>query len=204
MSGGIDSPVATYLMLKAGAGIMILNMDTRPFGGEDEVEKVTGLASRLKEFFPDRVRLFRAPHGIFLSSFRDHSNRRYMCILCKKAMLDLADLLCDRWDLDGIVTGDSMGQVASQTLHNMAAVSAGVRHPIIRPLIGLDKLDIERIGKEIGTFDISIRRTNGCNAAPRFPITKADNIFLQREWTKASPHASMEQVAANVVELDLR
>lgn len=204
MSGGIDSPVATYLMLKTGAEIRILNMDTRPFGGDDEVEKVSKLASRLRGLFPDRVRLFRAPHGIFLSSFRELSNHKYTCVLCKKAMVDLADLLCDRWDLEGIVMGDSMGQVASQTLQNMAAVSAGVRHPIIRPLIGFDKLDIERIGKDIGTFNISIRKTGGCNAFPRFPITKVDPEFLQREWMKAASRESIEQVAAKVEEIDLR
>ncbi|MBN1390326.1 MAG: tRNA 4-thiouridine(8) synthase ThiI [Candidatus Thermoplasmatota archaeon] len=196
--------MATHLMLRAGADIRILNMDPRPLGGDDEMEKVNELASHLERQYPGRVRLYRAPHGIFLTAFKERSDPRYTCVLCKKAMLELADLLCDRWDLDGIVMGDSMGQVASQTLHNMAAVSAGVRHPIIRPLIGFDKVEIENIGKEIGTFSISIRRTSGCIAAPRYPITRADALFLQRGSDKAGLPELMEEVIARVEEVRLR
>jgi len=204
MSGGIDSPVATYLMLKTGAEVRILNMDNRPFGESDELEKVEELARRLKELFPDQIRLFRAPHGTFLSAFKEHSNPKYTCVLCKKGMLNLADLLCDRWDCQGIIMGDSMGQVASQTLPNMAAVSAGIRHHIVRPLIGFDKVDIEGIGKEIGTFDISIKRTTGCTATPRFPITKADAEQVAREAEKAGFDELLKKVADGVIEVDIR
>jgi thiamine biosynthesis protein ThiI len=204
MSGGIDSPVATYLMLKKGARINILNMDNRPFGEIDEMVKVNELAMKLKEHFPDQVKLFRGPHGLSLSAFTEHSNPKYTCVLCKKAMLSLADILCEKWECDGIILGDSMGQVASQTLPNLAAVSAGIKHPIIRPLIGLDKIDIEKIGKKIGTFDISIRRTTGCTATPKFPITKADAMKLQREAEKARLSEVLLEVLERVEEVDLR
>lgn len=204
MSGGIDSPVATYLMLKRGAQVNILNMDNMPFGEIDEMEKVNELALKLKEHFPGRVRLFRGPHGLSLKSFSENSNPKYTCVLCKKAMLSLADLLCDRWECEGIILGDSMGQVASQTLPNLAAVSAGVKHPILRPLIGLDKVDIEKVGKEIGTFDISIRRTTGCTATPKFPITKADAKQLQKEAEKAGLNEVLLKVLDQVEEIYLR
>ncbi|MGA1819936.1 MAG: tRNA 4-thiouridine(8) synthase ThiI [Thermoplasmatota archaeon] len=203
MSGGIDSPVAAYLMLRTGAEVRILNMDNRPFGETDELRKVEELAGRLKELFPDRVKLFRAPHGLFLSAFKERSNPKYTCVLCKKGMLNLADLLCDRWECRGIIMGDSMGQVASQTLPNMASVSAGIRHHIIRPLIGFDKVDIEAVGKEIGTFDISIKRTTGCTATPRFPITRADARQVAVEARKAGFEELLGRVADGVVEVDL-
>ncbi len=203
MSGGIDSPVAAYLMLKAGAEIYLLNMDNRPFGGSDELDKVDDIARRLHELYPERVKLFRAPHGLSLSSFAENCNLKYTCLLCKKAMLNLADRLCDEWDADGIVLGDSLGQVASQTLANLAGVSAGIKHPIMRPLIGFDKLDIEAIGKEIGTFDISIRRTEGCTATPKHPITKVKHEQLEKEAEDGHLLDILPKVADGVVEIAL-
>jgi thiamine biosynthesis protein ThiI len=179
-------------------------MDNHPFGEYDEMEKVDRLAARLKELYPEQVRLFRGPHGLSLGAFVERANPKYTCVLCKKAMLNLADKLCEEWDCSGIILGDSMGQVASQTLPNLAAVSAGIRNPIIRPLIGLDKVDIEKIAKEIGTFDISIERTTGCTATPKFPITKADAAQLKKEAEKADLFNVLEEVMSKVHEVDLR
>ena len=97
-----------------------------------------------------------------------------------------------------------MGQVASQTLPNLATVSAGIKNPIIRPLIGLDKVDIEKVAKEIGTFDISIERTTGCTATPKFPITRADASQLEKEATKADLDGVLKEVLAKVEEIHLR
>lgn len=204
MSGGIDSPAATHMMLKKGAEVRILNMDNRPFGGDDELTKVEEIAGQLAKIHPGKVRLYRARHGMNLTGFFENSNPKYMCILCKKAMLMVADQLCTEWGFDGIIMGDSMGQVASQTLPNMAAVSAGIRNHIQRPLIGLDKLDIEEIGKEAGTFEISIRRTEGCTAAPKHPITHAIAERLQEEAEKGSIMENVKKVTASVEEVPLR
>lgn len=203
ISGGIDSPVAAHLMLDKGLEGILFNMDNSPFSGDDESEKVNEIAKRLSDLHPGRVRLMRAPHGLSLKSFSDNSNEKYMCILCKKAMIGLADRLCKRENADFIVLGDSLGQVASQTLPNLAAVSAGITHPIVRPLIGFDKLDIEKIGKEIGTFEISIRKTHGCTSAPRYPITYADNEKLLQEAEKGQLLEIMDDVQQGIVEVDL-
>jgi len=204
MSGGIDSPAAAYVMLKKGAELFLLNMDNRPWGEGDESDKVNELARRLHELFPGKVRLFRAPHGLSLSSFRENCNVKYTCILCKKAMIHLADIMCDRWNAEGIIMGDSLGQVASQTLPNLAAVSAGIEHHIIRPLIGLDKEDIQRIAEDAGTFRISIRRTTGCTATPGHPITHARSDLLEAEALKGHLKEKVEEVADGIVEVSLR
>lgn len=204
MSGGIDSPTATHLMLKRGADVSILNMDNRPFGGDDELEKVDEITRRLSKLHPGQVRLYRGKHGVNLGSFSEMSNPKYMCILCKKAMLMVADLLCTKLECDGIIMGDSMGQVASQTLPNMAAVSTGVTNPIIRPLIGLDKLDIEKIARESGTFEISIKRTVGCTAAPKHPITHAIIERLNEEAEKAHIQDTVKRVFDSVEEIPFR
>jgi thiamine biosynthesis protein ThiI len=179
-------------------------MDNRPWGEEDEILKVNELAKRLLELFPGKVRLFRAPHGLSLSSFRENCNEKYTCILCKKAMLNLADMMCHRWDAQGIIMGDSLGQVASQTLPNLAAVSAGIGHHIIRPLIGMDKVDIEKVAKDIKTFEISIRRTTGCTATPRHPITNAKPDLLDEEAGRGHLHRIKDDVASRIVEVHLR
>jgi len=203
MSGGIDSPTATHIMLGRGHEAFILNMDNDPFLGPEELRKVERLARRLAELHPGRVRLFRAPHGIDLAAFKDKSNLRYTCILCKRAMLRVADILCDRVGAEIIVMGDSMGQVASQTLYNMAAVSRGTRHPIVRPLIGFDKLDIEHISREAGLFEISIGKTEGgCLAVPRYPIISAESARLEQEAEKADLENTVKKVAEGIREID--
>ena len=203
LSGGIDSPVSAHLTLEKGLEAFLLNMDNRPFAMDEEYDKVDRIASRLQFLHPGMVRLFRAPFGSVLSAALDGANPRYRCVLCKMAMLRMADLLCEEWDCSLIVMGDSLGQVASQTLPNIAAVSAGVRHPIIRPLIGYDKLDIEAVAKDIGTYDISKTRTVGCTAAPRFPITKADHHYLKREAEKAGLEGAVRKAAEGVIEVDI-
>ncbi|MEA3560138.1 MAG: hypothetical protein U9R75_12875 [Candidatus Thermoplasmatota archaeon] len=201
MSGGIDSPVSTYLMLKKGVEVLILNMDSRPLGGDDEAEKVNELWKHLEGMFPGKVGLIRGKHGLLLSSFRDHANPKYTCVLCKRSMLKVADRLCDRYGAEGIIMGDSLGQVASQTLKNLAVVSQGVKHPILRPLIGFDKLDIEKIAKETGTFEISIRRTTGCLAAPKYPITKAELSRVEEESEKGMMEEVIEEVLSSIEEV---
>lgn len=196
MSGGIDSPVATDMVLRRGWDACILNMENGPFSGPGESEKVEEIARRLGELHPGRVRLFRAPHGLTLQSVAAMSNRRYTCLLCKKAMLMTADALCDKTGSGAIVMGDSMGQVASQTLRNISAVGRNVRHPVIRPLIGMDKIEIEERAKAIGTFSISIRRTEGCSAAPRFPMTRVESDRLEEEAAKAG----LPEVIARVID----
>jgi thiamine biosynthesis protein ThiI len=204
MSGGIDSPTATHLILKRGNEAFILNMDNDPFLGPEESKKVERLARKLAEIHPGKVMLFRAKHGINLSAFKAHSNLKYTCILCKRAMLRVADILCDRVDAEIIVMGDSMSQVASQTLYNMAAVSRGNRHPIVRPLIGMDKLDIEHISREEALFFISIGKTEGgCLAVPRFPIIAADLARHEEEAEKADLENVVKTVAGTIREVKI-
>ena len=204
LSGGIDSPVAMHLMMNKGHEGYLLNMDARPMSDEAEFEKVKRTARQLMSIHGDRMKLFSAPHNVFLEAFRERTNRKYTCLLCKRAMINLADILCTRWDAQMIVLGDSMGQVASQTLPNLGAVSKGVKPPIMRPLIGLDKVEIERIGREIGTYQISSKSTVGCTAAPKYPIVRANPETLEKCAGEAMLDRLMEHVSGNVTEVDLQ
>ena len=174
ISGGIDSPVAAYVMDKAGADITLLHMDNRPFADDMSIEKVKLLAERLRAVTGSPFPLYSSPHGISQEKISKTCDSNYQCVLCKRTMLRTAQELAGRLGCGGIVMGDSLGQVASQTLKNIRYVSNGLNIPVVRPLIGYDKLEIEAIAKEIGTYELSIIHSDGCLIVPSKPITEAD------------------------------
>jgi thiamine biosynthesis protein ThiI len=174
ISGGIDSPVAAYLMNKAGADVVLLHMDNRPYADDASVAKVDEITKQLRRTTGAPFPLYSAPHGISQENISKTCDSNYQCVLCKRTMLKVAQELAFKLDCGGIITGDSLGQVASQTLKNLRYVSDGLRMPVIRPLIGYDKIEIEAIAKEIGTYEISISRSDGCSIVPSKPITEAD------------------------------
>ena len=174
MSNGIDSPVATYRMSLMGADVILLHMDNRPYTDDRSVENVKAIAERLREVTGKEFPLYMAPHGDNQREISENCDRSYQCVMCKRVMQRTARELARMLGADAIVMGDSLGQVASQTLRNIVSENIGLNFPVIRPLIGMDKLEIEAIAKEIGTYDISIRPTDGCTIVPVGPITNAD------------------------------
>ncbi|MCL1978752.1 MAG: tRNA 4-thiouridine(8) synthase ThiI, partial [Methanomassiliicoccaceae archaeon] len=115
ISGGIDSPVAVYLMDRAGAEITLLHMDNRPYADDRSVEKVAAIAERLREVTGSPLPLYSSPHGASQKKISETCDRNYQCVLCKRTMLRTAQELAERLGCGGIVNGDSLGQVASQT-----------------------------------------------------------------------------------------
>lgn len=174
MSNGIDSPVASYRMSLMGADVILLHMDNRPYTDDRSVENVKAIAERLREVTEKEFPLYMAPHGDNQREISENCDRSYQCVMCKRVMQRTARELAKILGADAIVMGDSLGQVASQTLRNIVSENIGLDFPVIRPLIGMDKLEIEAIAKEIGTYDISIRPTDGCTIVPVGPITNAD------------------------------
>jgi len=174
ISGGIDSPVASYLMDRRGAEVTLLHMDNRPFADDVSFDKVKAIAEQLRKVTGSPFPLYSAPHGASQENVSNTCDRSYQCVMCKRIMLKTAQELSGRLGCSGIVMGDSLGQVASQTLKNIRYVSSGLSVPVLRPLIGYDKLEIEEIAKSIGTYELSIIRSNGCSVVPSKPITEAD------------------------------
>lgn len=171
ISGGIDSPVAAYVMARAGAEIVLLHMDNRPFADDRSIERVKKLAEQLRKVTGQEVPLYAAAHGPMQESIMHHADRMYQCVLCKHAMQLTAKALCEKIGANAITMGDSLGQVASQTLHNIRSEVNRVDFTILRPLIGYDKLEIEAIAQEIGTFELSNLPATGCTALPQKVIT---------------------------------
>jgi thiamine biosynthesis protein ThiI len=185
LSGGIDSPVAAYLMSQRGCEMILLHMDNRPYSSEGSVHKVARLAEKLRHASGQDMPALSAPHGRNQAINANSCRRPYQCVLCKRLMLKVAKEIAIRNGAEAIVTGESLGQVASQTLLNLRAEEYGLEFPVLRPLIGLDKLEIEGIAKRIGTYEISIQGDGGpaCLILPERVITDAvpENVLAEED-----------------------
>ena len=201
ISGGIDSPVAAYLMARAGADVVLLHMDNRPFADDLSIERVKQLAEKIREATGKDIPLYAAPHGRSQETIMHGADRAYQCVLCKHAMQMTAREFCRSIGADAIIMGDSLGQVASQTLTNIAAEFVDIGFTILRPLIGLDKLEIEAIAKRIGTYDISIMPAVGCTALPERVITTANPGKLVFFSEKCGLDGTASDAASKVVRL---
>lgn len=184
LSSGIDSPVAIYLLSKKADEIILLHADNRPFTDDREIEKFISLAKHLKEIIPSHLTALLLPHGQSLEAYKMHCNNKYTCVVCKRMMLRYAEAIAKKEHAEAIIMGDSLGQVASQTLQNLRVVEQAVNIPILRPLIGFDKEDTIKIAKQIGTFDISIAKADGCAAVPTKPSTQARLEHIRAEEQK--------------------
>lgn len=173
LSGGIDSPVAAYRMCQAGAEVVLLHMDNTPYSDEVQRKDVMEIARILREATGQELPLWFAPHGDSQTAIHDKCDYNYQCVMCKRVMQRTARELGKKLGCSGIVMGDSLGQVASQTLRNIRSENIGLDFPVARPLIGYDKIEIEAMAKEIGTYDVSIRPGHGCSIVPVRPITEA-------------------------------
>ena len=139
LSGGIDFPVAGNMMLDRDLDLILLHMDNRPFTDDREFGKVKRLASRLSELAGRPLPFYVAKHGLLAQAPTAKStDSHYHCILCRRTMLRVAERLAKQEGASFIVTGESMGQVASQTLRNLGVEENVVSIPILRPLVGLD------------------------------------------------------------------
>jgi thiamine biosynthesis protein ThiI len=181
LSGGIDSPVAAYVMAKADAEVLALHMDNTPYSKESG--KAQRIVEQLRKITDQAIPLYIAPHGKFNLSVIEKSRiPNIRCVLCKRFMMRAAEALAVREGCNAIVMGDSMGQVASQTLRNISTEEQAIRLPIVRPLIGMDKEEIIRIAKEIGTYELSIKDAGECGIVPLKPSTGAGlNKILNAE-----------------------
>jgi len=173
-SAGIDSPVATYMMMKRGCEVLPIYFDLGGFFEGKAYERLKAVENVMKEYQPDfKVEVFN--HEGFIKKavevLKEKNKLNYLCLICKRRMYRVAEEYAKEKKALGIVTGESLGQVASQTLDNLYILSKACSIPIYRPLIGMDKVEIEKIAKEIGTYKYSIIPVE-CKAKPKKPKTK--------------------------------
>jgi thiamine biosynthesis protein ThiI len=173
ISSGIDSPVATYLISKKIDEIILLHADIRPYTDEKEIDNFILIAKHLKKITSKKMKAYLLPHGQALTIFKKKCENRLTCIFCKRMLVRYAEKIAIKENAEAIVVGDSLGQVASQTIQNIAAIEDTVDIPILRPLIGFDKEEIIEIAKDIGAYELSIRQSLACSAVPNKPSTRA-------------------------------
>ena len=161
LSGGIDSPVAAWMTMKRGCEAVLLAFHSYPWVGLGFERKVERLAAALARYQP-RTRLYLAPLAEIQTAVRDLAPPPYRTVLYRRMMQRIAGRLARAERAGALVTGESLGQVASQTLENLACIEAAGELPVLRPLIGFDKSETIALARRIGTFSISIENEPDC------------------------------------------
>lgn len=181
LSGGIDSPVAAYRMMKRGSKVTFVHFHGRPYLSRESEDKVRDLAKQLTHY-QHYSRLFLVPFGEIQRQIVLESPAPLRVVLYRRMMIRIADQLASQEQAWGLVTGDSLGQVASQTPENLQVVSEIPRLPILRPLIGMDKIEITNEAQNIGTFETSIEPDQDCCTlfVPPHPNTRCRLQDIQK------------------------
>jgi len=161
LSGGIDSPVAAYLAMKRGCQVSYVTFHSYPYIGEASKKKVLDLVRRLSRYQP-RSRVFVVPFTEIQTTIRDRAPEPYRTVLYRRFMQRLASRLAHRDHCKALLTGESLGQVASQTLENMTCIEAAAALPVLRPLLTFDKEEAINLAQRINTYDLSILPEPDC------------------------------------------
>ena len=199
LSGGIDSPVATWMVAKRGMDIECIHFHTYPFTSERSREKVLDLARTLSRYCgPIKVHCCNILE--IEKEITEKLNREETTIHSRRFMMMITQRLAEQRNCQAIVTGESIGQVASQTIYGLTCTNAVCSLPVFRPLIAMDKSDIIDIAQEIGTYDISIVPEEDCCSvfAPKKPITKPKLDRIEKSEEKLDIEALIEGAMATI------
>ena len=190
LSGGIDSPVAGNLIQKRGGRLTAIYFHTPPFTVEAAKDKVIELASVLARY-QNGLDLHVVNFTEAMKAIRATCTESYTILLSRRLMMKVATQLMTRHGGQSLVTGESLGQVASQTIENMTAVNYGVPLPVLRPVIGMDKREIIAMSQKIQAYDISIRPEQDCCSlfSPDEPVTRAKLDLVLKEESKLDAEA---------------
>lgn len=181
LSGGIDSPVAGYMIARRGVEIDALYFHTYPFTSERANEKVKKLAEILEEYC-GKIRLYSINILEIHKAIKQNCRQDETTILARRFMMRIAEKLAKEQDIDMLITGESLGQVASQTMKSMAVIENSIDMPILKPLVGMDKTEIMELARQIGTYETSILPYDDCCSvfAPKNPLIKPKLCSIQK------------------------
>ena len=181
LSGGFDSPVAGYLMARRGVEIVAVYYHSPPFVSERAADKVRDIAAQLAKY-TGGVKLYTIPFSDIQLFLKEHVSEAKLTIFLKRAMLHIASRLAEQENALCLITGDSVGQVSSQTIHSLAAIESAATLPILRPLAAMDKQSIIDISVEISTHDISVRPYEDCCTVfvAKHPENKPSKLAIEK------------------------
>ncbi|WP_028783468.1 tRNA uracil 4-sulfurtransferase ThiI [Thalassobacillus devorans] len=173
LSGGIDSPVAGYLAMKRGVEVEAIHFHSPPYTSERAKQKVMDLAQELTRF-GIKLKVHLIPFTNIQQKIHQEMPEGYSMTIMRRLMLRISEAVAKEQEILSMTTGESLGQVASQTMESMSAINDVTNYPVIRPLVAMDKLDIISISQQIGMYDISIRPYEDCCTVfvPKSPKTR--------------------------------
>lgn len=173
LSGGLDSPVAGYMMAKRGLELVAVYYHSHPYTSERAKEKVVDLA-RILATFTNKIKLYVVPFTKIQMDIIEKCPEDELTIIMRRFMTKIGEEIAKKENAMAVVTGESLGQVASQTLQSMYVTEEGIGMPIFRPLVGTDKIDIIAVARQIGTYETSILPYEDCCTifVPKHPKTK--------------------------------
>lgn len=180
ISGGIDSPVAAYMMAKRGLTLNAVHFASPPYTSPQAEEKVHNLLRQVSRYCGN-ITLFTVGFTEIQEAIRDNCPEELFTLVMRRFMMRISQRIAEKEDCKALITGESLGQVASQTLNALACTDAVVSMPVFRPVIGLDKDEIIKISRKIDTFDISIEPYEDCCTVftPKHPKTKPQISVLE-------------------------
>ena len=197
LSTGIDSPVAAWMAMKRGCSTTFVFNYNHPLADKKEKENIANIYKILEQYNP-KARLFVISFGGIQREIKEKISSRLRCIICKRFMYKVAEAISAKEDAKAIITGESIGQVASQTIESIHAMNTAVNIPILRPLIGFNKQETIDLAKEIGTFDASTQTAGKCSLLPDNPATKAKLEIIEKEEQKIN----MDKVKQAIAQAD--
>ncbi|MBD3398389.1 tRNA 4-thiouridine(8) synthase ThiI, partial [Candidatus Micrarchaeota archaeon] len=185
MSGGIDSPVAALMMMKRGCEVDFLHIHPFEKNGKVKGSKIEKLVRMLDSYQQREGKLLVVPYAGFYARTGE-VERRYELVVFRRYLYKLAERVAQEKKYGGIVSGDSLGQVASQTLENIAAAQHGLEVPVFRPLVSMDKMEIVDAAERMGTYGESIKEYQDCCSlvAVKSPVTKAKKHIVEEYYAE--------------------
>lgn len=204
ISGGIDSPVAGYMMSKRGLKLVAVHFVSPPYTSEHALEKVRTLCKKMAPWC-GRMKFVVVPFTEIQEMIREKCPEEYFTIIMRRYMMKIAERIAKDCDCGALITGESVGQVASQTLSAIACTDVACQMPVLRPLIGMDKDEIVTISRKIDTFETSILPYEDCCTVftPKHPKTKPKlSLVLKAEEAmdeEAVIHKAIEGIATEII-----
>ena len=201
LSGGIDSPVAGFMMAKRGMNINAIHFHSYPFTSKRAHQKAMDLAKILSKY-TGKMTVYSINLAEIYKAISKNCPRRETTILSRRFMMRIASKISEKYEYQALITGESLGQVASQTIESMSVINESSKYPILRPLIAMDKKDIIEISEKIGSYEKAIEPYDDCCSifAPDSPVTKPKLKYIEKSEENLDIE-SLEDEAINNMEI---
>ncbi len=204
LSGGIDSPVSTYMIAKRGVKVIPVHFFSFPYTSEAAKEKVLELAHILEDYC-GKLTVEIVPFTRIQEEIREKCPEEYFTLIMRRFMMRIAERIANNYGAKAIVTGENLGQVASQTMEAMASTQSVISMPVLQPLIGMDKEEIIALARKLGTFDTSVLPYEDCCTVftPRHPRTHPNIEDVEKAESALDVEALVEEALAGIEKAEL-